>query len=612
MEKNVEIALRFVKNTGLPVFPVKTDVGAKSPFIKAPYDNASDDEEQIKAWGEKFRGCAFATHPGRGGYAVIDLDNHGGKDGNMTLLDWELETGNVVPATLRVQTPSGGWHLWFKDDALTGGKDGFLKGVDIHGGPGAEGRYVLIPGQTMKAGVYKVVDKRPLAQLPEGIAAAVNEARGPQKGPAAAPSAPANTASAGSLDFSAVLEEIAAMKPLEEGGRDNALIALCLHWKEMGFTPSVYIALMKTMVEMGKIEKPEDFTESDFNRIAQSAWKKQSAVFGANSMEAMLPAVPQEGFTGISDIMNTEIPPQEWIVENLIPAGAFGVFGGNAKSGKTYLCLQMAKAIAAGEEFLGFGVPQKRTVLYVYLEGNRAQVKKRFREIFPDEEAPQDLHFTFKYAALDAGGIARLRDDITKYKASLVIIDTWQRARIDDCRKNATAYQKEYREISTLINEICVPSCCSLLVVHHLKQLTARDNGLDIMNSFNGSSAIAGASDFSLFLLRERGADTARLACHGRDIADQDIPLVKGEVMRWRRSAQEVGSLTLTPETDLQRALVEALEDAPEEGLTSREVAERVPEGKYNSVLVQLNRWAKEGRIEKAGKRYRLYRGGEA
>lgn len=611
MEKNVEITLRFVKNTGLPVFPVKTDVGAKSPFIKAPYDNASDDEEQIKAWGEKFRGCAFATHPGRGGYAVIDLDNHGGKDGSMALLDWELETGNVVPATLRVQTPSGGWHLWFKDDALTGGKDGFLKGVDVHGGPGAEGRYVLIPGQTMKAGVYKVVDKRPLAQLPEGIAAAVNEARGPQKSLAAAPSAPANTAPASSLDFSAVLEEIAAMKPLEEGGRDNALIALCLHWKEMGFTPSVYIALMKTMVEMGKIEKPEDFTESDFNRIAQSAWKKQSAVFGANSMEAMLPAVPQGSFERLSSIMKRDLPPPEWLIEGLMPAGSFGVLGGNAKSGKTYLCLQMVKALAAGEDFMGFKVPNKRKVLYLYLEGNELQVKKRCQELFPGEELPADVLFTFKYRALDLAGLSQLRKAIEQEKADLAIIDTWQRVRIDEGGRGANAYLKEYAEINRVKDEICIPTKCSVMVVHHLKQLSAKDAGVDDLSKLNGSSAIPGASDFIYLLNRERGADTAFLAAHGRDIEDIGIPLVKGDVMCWRRSAQEAGSLTLTPETEAQQRIVDVLGDAPEEGLTAREVAELDPELNYNTVSVQLNRWAKVDLVEKHGKKFRLYRGSE-
>lgn len=604
--KNVENALRFVKATGLPVFPVRTQAqpgyGAKSPFIKAPFESSSTDENTIKAWGTKFR-CAFATHPGRGGYAVIDLDNHGGKQGEESLFAWVLDSGNIMPATLRVQTPSGGWHLWFKDTALTGGKDGFLEGVDVHGGPGAEGRYVLLPGQTIEAGSYTVKDKRPLAELPESVAAAVNAARAPksEKKPAEVTAA----APAGSLDFAGVLNEIAAMEPLKEGGRDNALIAMCLRWKEQGFSPSVYVALMRLMQETGKIENPQDFTESDFSRIAQSAWKKSSAVYGSASMEALLPK--NEGFEELRDIMAAELPPQEWLIKDLIPAGAFGVFGGNAKSGKTYLCLQMARAIAAGVDFLGFKVPEKRTVLYVYLEGGKHQVKRRYEELFPAEEVPTGLHFTFKYAALDAGGIAKLKEDIARYKASLVIVDTWQRARVEDGRKGATAYQKEYREISTLINEICVPSGCTLLMVHHLKQLSSRDAGMDVLNTFNGSAAISGASDFSLFLSRERGADTARFSAHGRDFNDVEINLVKGEVMLWRRSAQEAGSLILTPETEFQQRLVEVLQEAPEEGMTARELATEAPELNYNTISVQLNRWAKEGLLDKHGKKFRLF-----
>lgn len=612
MKSNVENALRFIKLTGLPVFPVRTASqegggAAKAPCIKAPFENASTDETQIRRWYDKFQ-CAFAAHPGRGGYAVIDLDTHGGKKGDESLFNWELESGTITPATFRVRTPSGGWHLWFRDDKLSGGKDGFLDGVDVHGGQGAEGRYVLIPGQTVAAGKYEVVDRRSPANLPEGIVAAVNAARGPQRG--TAPSLPAaQPAAAGSLDFSGVLDEIAAMKPLAEGGRDNALIALCLHWKELGFTPSVYVSLMRLMQETGKIEHPEDFSERDLNRIAQSAWKKQSAVFGSSSLDTLLaPAEKKEGFEELRDVMTVDLPPQEWLIEGLLPQGAFGVFGGNAKSGKTYLCLQMARALASGESFLGLKIPAKRRVLYLYLEGNKHQVKRRYDELFPGESAPEGLLFSFKYPALDAGGIVRLREDITRYQASLVIVDTWQRARVEDHTKGATAYQKEYREINTLMNEICVPTGCTLLVVHHLKQLSSRDAGLDDLNKFNGSSAIGAASDFSLFLTRERGADTARFTAHGRDLNDLEIPLVKGDVMLWRKSAQEVGSLILTPETELQKQMARVLSEAPEEGIKARDLAEQIPGAKYNTVFVQLNRWAKDGLIDKNGKFFRLFR----
>jgi hypothetical protein len=365
---------------------------------------------------------------------------------------------------------------------------------------------------------------------------------------------------------------------------------------------------MRLMQETGKIDSPEDFTDRDFSRIAQSAWKKASAVYGSASLNSLLPASKHEGFEELSSIMNVELPPQEWLIEGLLPVGSFGVFGGNAKSGKTYLCLQMARALAAGENFLGLRIPRKRKVLYLYLEGNKHQVKRRYDELFPEEGAPDGLQFTFKYVAFDAGGILKLKEDITRHQADLVIVDTWQRARVEDNSKGATAYQKEYKEITTLMNEICVPTGCTLLVVHHLKQLSSRDAGIDDLSRFNGSTAIGAASDFSWFLMRERGADAARFTAHGRDLNDVEIPLIKGDVMLWRKSAQEAGSLVLTPETELQQQIVRVLSEAPEEGLKVRDLAERIPGVKYNSVLIQLNRWAKDGLVDKNGKFFRLFR----
>jgi Fe2+ or Zn2+ uptake regulation protein len=62
----------------------------------------------------------------------------------------------------------------------------------------------------------------------------------------------------------------------------------------------------------------------------------------------------------------------------------------------------------------------------------------------------------------------------------------------------------------------------------------------------------------------------------------------------------------LVPETETQRQIVRVLQDAPD-GLTVREIAERLPSVKYDAVQKQLKRWHNEGKIDFANKRYRLY-----
>lgn len=609
---NADMAIKFVEKTGLPVFPVRTSnangYAAKAPHISAPFDNSSTDGSVIRKWYADFQ-CAFAAHPGRKGYTVVDLDTHGGKDGRTALLNWELDTGNFIPPTLTVRTPSGGEHLWFfgGETALTGGKDGLFDGVDVHGGPGTEGRYVLIPGQTISAGSYTVEKAVPPAKLPKGIACAVNAARAHQK---KKETLATTSAPAGSLDFSNVLEEVLTMKPIPQGNRDNTLIALCLDWKERGFTPGAFVSLMRLMAETGKLENAEDFTTADFNRIANSAWKKSSAVFGSSSLSALLPS--KDKFVTAAELMRMNLPEPEWLVNGLLPAGSLGFIGGNAKSGKTFLCLQLALCLAGGTPFLKNPVTKRRNVLYIYLEGNMAQVQKRYRALYGDDLSfPDNLHFIFGFPALDAGGILQLKEAITQKQADIVILDTWQKARIDDGRKGVNAYQKEYRELATLSQEVCTATGCAFMLVHHLKQQNGKNADIDTLSQLNGSAALSGASDFIFILNRDRGADTATLHCHGRDLEDQCMTLIKGDSMLWRRSESDAGSLVLTPETGLQQQIVRILQSAPDEGMTAREIAAGIPGGNYNSVAVQLKRWADEGKIDKSAKRYRLFEGDE-
>ncbi len=118
------------------VFPVRE--GSKAPAIKDWRARAA----AIDSWNGLATGRWGAPTGERNGWWVLDIDpRHGGLE-SLALLQ---ERYGRLPETMEVRTPSGGWHYYFKWEAVcseltnTAGKLG--PGLDIR----AEGGMVLVP-----------------------------------------------------------------------------------------------------------------------------------------------------------------------------------------------------------------------------------------------------------------------------------------------------------------------------------------------------------------------------------------------------------------------------------------------------------------------------------
>jgi hypothetical protein len=64
------------------------------------------------------------------------------------------------------------------------------------------------------------------------------------------------------------------------------------------------------------------------------------------------------------------LPPQEWIVADVLPAAELAIVLGPSGAGKTFFCMDMANAITRGIDWCGRKVCKGR-VVYVVLEGTR-------------------------------------------------------------------------------------------------------------------------------------------------------------------------------------------------------------------------------------------------
>lgn len=147
------VALEYAAQ-GRPVFPCHTPAEAgcscgrtdcsspgKHPRTRRGLRDASTDPEIVETWWRRWPSANVGVLTGRpSGLVVIDIDpRHGGAESMRRLVD---EHGQL-PQGPRVQTGSGGWHLFFasRDREVRNSVNRVGPGIDVRG----EGGYVIAP-----------------------------------------------------------------------------------------------------------------------------------------------------------------------------------------------------------------------------------------------------------------------------------------------------------------------------------------------------------------------------------------------------------------------------------------------------------------------------------
>lgn len=175
-----------------------------------------------------------------------------------------------------------------------------------------------------------------------------------------------------------------------------------------------------------------------------------------------------------------EMPQPEWLVDGIFPQGLSIMFGA-PKAGKSYLALSMAWSIATGQPWFSRNRDRHpQQVLYLAGEGVgdlrlRAEALLEHTDIHPGGRLswwPVSLQLS------NATDAARLRLEVEKLDAKVVIVDTWARyAGVRD-ENDAAQTQQAVNALEALTRE-----GVSVVVVHH-----ASKQGV-----MRGSSALAGA-----------------------------------------------------------------------------------------------------------------------
>jgi hypothetical protein len=194
-----------------------------------------------------------------------------------------------------------------------------------------------------------------------------------------------------------------------------------------------------------------------------------------------------------------------WLIEGLWGAEAVGCLGGLPKQGKTWLCLEMALAVASGRPCLGrFPVPTPGPVLLFCAEDQAHDVKARVAGIAKARDVDFDrlavgwigvpeLHLD------DLTHRRRLARTISEIGPRLLVLDPLVRLHRGD--ENSAA---DVSELLGFLRTLQREHHLAIVLVHHVRKSGARDPG----TALRGSGDLHAWGDSNLYIVKRDGRPT--------------------------------------------------------------------------------------------------------
>jgi hypothetical protein len=242
-----------------------------------------------------------------------------------------------------------------------------------------------------------------------------------------------------------------------------------------------------------------------------------------------------------------------WAVPGLLPEG-LTILAGAPKVGKSWLCLDLAIAVATGTPTLQATATEAGDVLYLALEDTERRLRERVRKVLGDRTLPQQLHFISNDQHVprwNHGGKLFLNQWLDAHPHTrMVVVDTLVKFRPTEQHGFGT-YERDYHGVQEMLR-MAAQRHIALLVVHHTRKLEAHD----AMQTISGSFGLTGGVDGMLLLRRGRGQDNAVLHVTGRDVEEQALAL------RWDNAATRwsiVGTVAEVTHSTARKAILDAL-----------------------------------------------------
>ena len=311
----------------------------------------------------------------------------------------------------------------------------------------------------------------------------------------------------------------------------------------------------------------------------------------------------------LAEINRMDFPPQEFLVEGLIPKSGMGIIAGNPKAGKSFLGLQLCTCIAKGIPFLGRETMQGN-VLYLALEDPRSRIdwrSKATQELLGVDNCDtleincQDDDWL---ATVSNGALASIEGWIKENpNARFILIDTLQI--FQGIRKGqGDSYQLDVEALAP-IQRLATSNGIANGCIHHMNKA----------GNVMGSQGILGTADWTLKLWKEEEDPTATLQGKGRDFEEFAETLERQKVSPddkrgyiWN-SLGEAHKYRATAESEEVCKSAQFLEIEKQSrgemiAWTLDELSKELPKIKKDTLSKRLARMVKRNELESPNKKY--------
>lgn len=367
------------------------------------------------------------------------------------------------------------------------------------------------------------------------------------------------------------------------------------HLRELGYSGEVRIIRMR----QANVKDPNDLFKAD------------PRLFRGRFLSLVKQAEPAQldpfriQLVSDADLRQMSLPPIRPIIPRLLMEGAT-ILAGRPKSGKSFLALQMAQALATGGRALGyFQVEKPMRVVYFGLEDGMVRMQGRLvtlDQALNQTQRTEMIQYAFDLPPAAGKDPAQFADAILSpyitdnADVGMIVIDTLARLmpiKDERSKKSDNSYQSDYNLVKPF-QVLAKAHHIAVVLVHH----TRKALGEDPIDEVSGTLGLTGGVDSVIILKRPKRRKVGDLVVASRDLPGGEYAIEFDRCLWTILGDAETYSIS-----EERKTVVEYLAEKGSKGATVSQISSDLGEQKAN-MRSKLRRMALDGQIERRGESY--------